>query len=221
MIDRGIFFDMVRETLFGGALAQTQVDGLNALLDYFEVFFLETGHDDLRPLAYMLATSHHETAETHQPIEEYGKGQGHDYGKPDPETGQTYYGRGYVQLTWRDNYARATESLHLGGDDHLVWHASRALDPAIAAQIMGQGMSEGWFTGKKLPDYFNATTDDPIGARRIINPDDKGPMIAGYHEDFLEALVAASVPLPAPPEPEPIEIKITIDSPVPVKVTIL
>jgi hypothetical protein len=34
-----------------------------------------------------------------QPIEEYGKGRGMPYGKPDPTTGQVYYGRGFVQLT--------------------------------------------------------------------------------------------------------------------------
>jgi len=34
-----------------------------------------------------------------QPIEEYGKGKGMKYGSPDPETGQTYYGRGFVQTT--------------------------------------------------------------------------------------------------------------------------
>jgi putative chitinase len=86
---------------------------------------------------------------------------------------------------------------------------------------MGEGMCAGWFTGKKLSDYFNDSYADPVGARKIINPDDKGPMIADYYDAFLEALTAATVPLPAPREPEPIEIKITIESPVPVKVTVL
>jgi putative chitinase len=220
VIDREIFFAKVRDSLFGGSLAQSQVDGLNSLLDYFEVFFLEAGRDDLRWLAYMLATSHHETGQTHQPIEEWGKGEGHDYGVEDPETGQTYYGRGYVQLTWRDNYCRATQNLKLAGGDDLEWHAARALDPVIAAQVMGDGMMAGWFTGKSLPQYFNETTDDPVGARLIINPDDKGELIAGYYADFLEALEAATAEL-TPPSPKPIEIKITIDSPVPVKVTVL
>ena len=53
---------------------------------------------DLRWLAYILATDYHETAYTMQPIEEYGKGAGYDYGEPDPVTGEIYFGTGLVQL---------------------------------------------------------------------------------------------------------------------------
>jgi putative chitinase len=131
---------------------------------------------------------------------------------------------GFVQLTWRDNYERATRELRLVGNDDLVWHADRAMAPEIAVEVMFSGMTEGWFTGKKLGDYFNSTKDDPIGARHIINPDDKGSLIANYHAHFLTALKvsAQSEPEPEPaPGPEEIEIKITIDSPVPVKVTVV
>ena len=62
-----------------------------------------------------------------QPIEEYGKGSTAAYGQPDPETGQTYYGRGFVQLTWRDNYARADQELDIGKDTGCEWHAERRL----------------------------------------------------------------------------------------------
>ena len=50
----------------------------------------------LRQTAYMLATAKHETANTFAPIEEYGKGKGLPYGKPDRKTGLVYFGRGYV-----------------------------------------------------------------------------------------------------------------------------
>jgi putative chitinase len=216
--DRKKYFDAVRKPIFGGGMTQGQVDGQEVLLSAREA--LEEAID-LRWFAYELATTFHETAATMQPIEEYGKGEGHEYGEPDPETGQCFYGRGFVQLTWADNYKRATENLQLTDDDDLYWHADRALDPVIAGNVMFWGMREGWFTGRKLGDYFNAMKDDPIGARQIINPDDKGSLIASYHASFLTALkVSAQSPEPAP-SPEEIEIVITIDSPVPVKVTVV
>jgi putative chitinase len=218
MFDRKIYFDAVRSSLFNGALNQTQVDGQNIILDRWE---LDAPSLDLRKLAYMLATTKHETASTMWPIEEYGKGEGHSYGERDAETGQTYYGRGFVQLTWRDNYARATDKLELRGDDDLEWHADRALDPEIATDVMFGGMGEGWFTGKKLGDYFSGTRDDPVGARQIINPDDKGPLVAGYHADFLAALKAATeAPAPKPPAPGEIVVQVAITAPPGVRVNV-
>lgn len=62
-IQRRYFFDSVRGSLFDGDLAQSQVDGLNTILDYAE----DEGCDD-RHLAYILATTFHETAQTMQPV---------------------------------------------------------------------------------------------------------------------------------------------------------
>jgi len=188
--DRTVYFDSVRASLFAGGMSQQQVDGQNAILDGWEAV---PSMDDLRWLAYMLATVYHECAKTMWPIEEYGKGAGMKYGKPDPETGQTYYGRGFVQLTWRDNYARATAKLGLTGDRDIEWHADRALDLDIASAVMFGGMSEGWFTGKHLGQYFSDSKDDPVNARAIINNDvsKMGQTVAGYHRKFLTALTAA------------------------------
>ena len=91
MIDRDHFFTSVRERLFNGVLSQQQVDGMNYLLDTWEEHF---GDEDIRWLAYALATAFHETAYTMQPIEEYGRGSGHDYGQPTGPHGECYYGRG-------------------------------------------------------------------------------------------------------------------------------
>lgn len=181
MIDRDEFFDTIRRTLFGGSLRQSQVDGINAILDTWES---RPDLTDLRWLAYMLATTKWETAHTMQPIEEYGKGRGHRYGEPDPSTGQTYYGRGYVQLTWRDNYAKMAA---ITGVD-LMGHPELALDPKIAALILFDGMKDGVFTGLGLLYFFNGTADDPVGARRIINGTDHAEDIATIHRAFLEAL---------------------------------
>ena len=92
MIERSVFFDLVRQDPFPGELNQGQVEGQDAILDAWESAFPD---GDLRWLAYALATTYHETSATMQPIEEYGKGEGSSYGKEDPETHQTYYGRGF------------------------------------------------------------------------------------------------------------------------------
>jgi putative chitinase len=181
MIDRQKFFAGVRANPFGGWMKQGQVDGCNAILESWEA---RPSFTDRRWLAYMLATAKHETAHTMQPIEEYGKGRGLAYGQPDPATGQVYYGRGYVQLTWKANYARMAA---LTGAD-LVNHPELALEPRLAALIMFEGMKGGLFTGVGLPRYFGATADDPVNARRIINGTDRAAEIAAIHAAFLVAL---------------------------------
>lgn len=220
--DRDKYFDAVRASLFNGSLSQQQVDGQNFKLSAWEA---NPRSPDLRHLSYAFATSFHETAKKMWPIEEYGKGNGKPYGKTDPETGQKYFGRGDVQLTWRDNYARATKKLELtGGTDDLEWHAARALDPTLSAEIMYSGMEEGWFTGKKLDDFFSETKNDPVGARIIINNDvsTMGKKIAGYHEKFLSALKASEITsglqtmvyriTVTAPEGVPIDIKVEKDT---------
>jgi putative chitinase len=222
--DREIYFDAVRGPLFGGSMTQGQVAGQESILLAWEENPLS---DDLRHLAYCLATTKHETANEMLPIEEYGKGAGQPYGVPDSETGQTYYGRGFVQLTWRENYARATEELDLSGDNDLEWHASGALVPEIAAEVMFRGMMEGWFRSPNtLPRFFNETTNDAYGAREIVNGDKHivpswsngvsiGRLIAGYHEDFLDALIVASQ------ETVPVDVvQIAIDVPANVRLEI-
>jgi hypothetical protein len=181
MIDRERFFTAVRANPFGGRMSQQQVDGCNAILDGWEA---RPEMSDPRWLAYMLATAKWETAHTMTPIEEYGRGAGRSYGVPDLQTGQVYYGRGYVQLTWKANYAKMAA---LTGTD-LVGHPELALEPKIAALILFEGMKGGLFTGRGLPAYFNDTTDDPANARRIINGMDHAEDIAAIHAGFLAGL---------------------------------
>lgn len=192
MINRKSFFQTIRTTLFKTGLKQKQVDGINAILDRWEASDLT----DLRWLAYMLATVYHETAKTMQPIEEYGKGAGYRYGKKIKRSGipyalpdKLYFGRGYVQLTWFENYE--TMGRLLGID--LLNNPELALHPGIAADIMFEGMTKGNshfgdFTGKSLENYFNDTKADWVNARRIINGTDKAELIAGYGKKFYEAL---------------------------------
>jgi putative chitinase len=198
MFDREIYFDKVRAKPFNGSLTQQQVDGQSAIIDRWEA---QTAMTDLRWLAYMLATTFHETAATMWPITEYGS-QSYLQSKPY----YPYIGRGFVQLTWEDNYRKATSKLGLSGSDDLVAYPDRALDLDIASDVMFYGMAEGWFTGKKLSQYFSASKNDPVNARAIINADvsTMGKKVAGYHDQFLAALNAAWVTAPPPdPEPEP------------------
>jgi hypothetical protein len=214
MIDRETFYDLVRSDPFPGSLDQGQVDGQNAILDAWESAFPD---GDLRWLAYCLATTYHETSATMQPIEEYGKGSGMAYGSPDPTTKQTYYGRGFVQLTWRDNYARADRELGLEGENSCEWHAENALRLDVASACLFEGMVEGWYRGDEdgrqtLERYFNEHVDDPFNAREIINGDRNavpswssgasiGELVASYHREFLAALEKAwseDEPVPGP-----------------------
>ena len=193
MFDRSIFFSRVRSSLFSGTLSQSQVDGMNYMLDVFE---RDYNWPDLRWLAYAFATAYHETAFTMQPIREYGS-QSYLQSKPY----FPYYGRGYVQLTWEDNYRKMGTKL---GINMLGNNMDRALEPEIAAEVMYAGMRDGDFTGRKLVNYFSSSVNDPVGARRIINGTDRAQTIAGYHEKFLKAFTDAKVstpPQPVPPTP--------------------
>jgi putative peptidoglycan binding protein/glycosyl hydrolase family 19 (putative chitinase) len=180
-INREHFFEVVREPLFKGSLKQSQTDGINGILDEWEANY---NTNDDRFLAYMLATTFHETAFTMKPIAEYGKGAGHPYGEPDAETGQTYYGRGFVQLTWKANYATFGKLLNVD----LVNNPDLAMDLKNATEIMFTGMLQGLFTGKKLATYFTADNSDWVNARKIINGLDQASAIAGYGTTFYSAI---------------------------------
>src|SRR6059058_1150065 len=94
--DRRIFFAEIRSTMFGGHLTQEQVDGISVIMDEWEAGYPK-GEGDLRKLGYILGTTWWETGKRMIPVHECGRGAGHSYGRPDPQTGQTYYGRGQVQ----------------------------------------------------------------------------------------------------------------------------
>lgn len=186
-MNRTVFFTCVRASLFGGSLQQSQVDGLNALLDYAET---RTTAIDLRQVAYIFSTAYHETARTMEPIAEYGCGAGHEYGQPDPETGECYYGRGYVQLTWKDNYAHQGDKCGMP----FVEEPDLVMEMTHAAHILFEGMLDGDFTGVSVGDYINETQCDYVNARRVVNGTDCADQIAAYALHFQEALLQATAP---------------------------
>lgn len=195
-MNRQTFISLITPALFSGRITQSQIEGIDFKLAAWE----KSGLTDIRWLAYMLATSYHETAKTMQPIEEYGKGRGKPYGqklrhdrKPYTFPDKLYYGRGDVQLTWYENYEAMGKLLGIP----LLEQPELALVPEISAKIMIEGMTRGKsnrgdFTGVSLENYFNATKDDPVHARRIINGLDQAQKIAVHYYKFLEALKKAS-----------------------------
>ncbi|MDF7810684.1 glycoside hydrolase family 19 protein [Hymenobacter sp. YC55] len=185
------FYDHIRLKLFSGRLNTKQVTGIEAIGDYYH-----SKYKDLESLAYIFATVYHETAKTFEPIREYGHGAKYDYGKqlkmgkgpgkrvPYTHPVQFYYGRGFVQLTWYENYDRVGQLI---GKD-LLNNPDLLLTLGVSVKVLVEGMVGGWFTGRKLADYFAGPKADALNARRIINGMDQAKLIAGYYDIFLDAL---------------------------------
>lgn len=144
-------------------------------------------------LAYVLATAYWETARTMRPVREYG---GEKYLRA--KDYYPYVGMGYVQLTWRRNYEKA--SMELGVD--FVSNPRLLLEPKHAAKILVIGMVEGWFTGRKLSDYITLDRSDFIGARKIVNGTDKAAQIAKLAKTYDALLRGEGYGEEAPPWPD-------------------
>lgn len=109
-----------------------------------------------------------------------------DYAKPDPETGKSYYGRGWPQTTHKENYLRAGQMLGVG--DLFVWNPDLLLEREWAAKVLVFGMAKGIFTGRNLFRYLNSTQKDYLHARRIINGMDRAAIIKGTAERFEKCI---------------------------------
>lgn len=184
MNDLGAFFTYVRSKM--GGLRQEQVDGLSAVLKACE-------GSPLAHTAYMLATSWHETNATMQPVREaYWLSE--DWRKRHLRY-YPHYGRGYVQLTWEENYKSADAALakaELINPGDLLANPDLAMKPNIAAFIMRWGMDTGDFTGVKLsnvlPSNGMASRKQYMDARTIINGRDKADLIEDYAQIFERGL---------------------------------
>jgi putative chitinase len=217
-MDRSQFFATVRTTVFGGSLAQSQVQGIEAILDGCAAEQVA----DQRHVAYILATPMIETGGTYRPLVEnlnysaqglrrtfpkyfstqladaYAKqpqkianrAYANRMGNGDEASGDgwKFRGRSLCQITGRDNYAKFSRLL---GVD-LVGNPDLALQPDIAGKIIVVGMRDGLFTGKALRDYFTSSSSDWVNARRIINGLDRADDIARYGKLFNKALQDAA-----------------------------
>lgn len=82
-----------------------------------------------------------------------------------PGDGLRYKGRGYIQLTGKDNYARASKALY--GDDRLVRTPELVADPKVAAE------TSIWFWKHRVQPKVTDFTDTSA-ATKPINPGLKG-----------------------------------------------
>jgi predicted chitinase len=138
-------------------------------------------------LAYILATTVHESG-AGKYMEEIASGSAYegrrDLGNTHSGDGVRYKGRGYVQITGRNNYTNWSKKLGID----LVGNPELAERPEIAAKILVGGMKEGSFTGKGLNDYINGSKTDFVGARRIVNGTDKASTFAATAQAILNAM---------------------------------
>lgn len=134
-------------------------------------------------MAYVLATAEHETGGTFRPVREAFFLR-NPVGYLRKLRYWPYYGRGYVQLTWHDNYAKYGEILGLD----LVGNPDLALEPPVANFILAHGLRHGSFTGKRLADYVRPGKTDFVGARRCVNGTDKAHRVAQLAWKHLKVL---------------------------------
>lgn len=192
------FYDSLRASF--GPLKQNQVDGIEHLLKATEGL-------SLAHRAYILATAWHETGPTSSDLHmtprreiwgpttaQKGYEGRKDLGNTEPGDGKRFAGRGYVQITGRHNYTKASAVVMRD----LVNNPDLALDPDLAAKIMVNGMTQGWFTGKRLSDFQSY-----VNMRRVVNGMDKADLIAGYADKFEAALRAIPAAPEAPQTPQP------------------
>lgn len=201
-MNKELFWEKIRASkIFGATISQSEVDNVEFILDA-----MTKANWGIAWMAYGLATAYHETATTMQPIRERGN---YDYfenlygingknptrakamGNTQVGDGAKYCGRGFVQLTWKNNYLLAGDAIKID----LVANPELAMIPHHAAVIMCDGMEQGWFTGKGLKHYLLktgiASKDQFIAARKIINGTDKADKIAQYAIIFQECLRGA------------------------------
>lgn len=211
-MDRKAFYDNARASLFHGVLTHSQVTGIESILDFWENPPVKPDGEFARDwairtegwLAYMLATVFHETAQKMEPISEYGDDAyftKHYDNRSDlgngPGDGPRFKGRGFVQLTGRNNYNRMTSVVRhfYPTAPDFTESPESARVPMYAAVIMFDGMFTGLFTGKALKNYIGdpakGQTVDYVGARHIINGTDRAQLIAGYAQKFEAALTAS------------------------------
>ena len=194
------FFDAIRPIMKNGRLTVPQVRAFEAIISECSAQDLTLEHT-----AYVMATAYHETGGRMEPVREgfastdagarkavanlFKRGIiSRDYAQPE-SNGRSYYGRGLVQLTHLDNYAKTGHQL---GFD-LVSFPDHMLDLNVSVEAMVWGMKTGAYRGKSLEDmlpYSNPTPVEWAAARGIINGDVRknGALVGGYADMFYKAL---------------------------------
>ena len=102
---------------------------------------------------------------------------------------QAYYGRGYVQLTWWSNYAKA--GVALGRGLSLLLDPELVKDPQVAYELMAHGMRTGFgfANGHKFTNYFSGKSRNYKGARAMVNGNSHDAEIAEVAKKFEKILL--------------------------------
>ncbi|MGL5075878.1 MAG: glycoside hydrolase family 19 protein, partial [Waterburya sp.] len=129
-------------------------------------------------IAYVLATAEMESGM--KPIREFRGSRLTSDQEKYWHTG--YYGRGFIQVTWRGNYQKVGKKLGID----LISNPDLLLDYTIATKSLVLGMRDGWYTGKKLGHY--APTDF-WNMRMIVNPGEV--LYRSYHHRNLKFVESA------------------------------
>lgn len=190
-MNRANFYKALRKSGIPGfsKLSQSQVDGIEGILNAFEV----TGDGRIKTLAYGLATARREVGSGMVPVREgfkktdaearaYVKKHGYPYAKE--INGHVYYGRGDVQLTWFDNYK----------NEGIEDNPDKALEPKWAAELLFKGLLDGRWNkaGKGIAFYLPTEgPDDLKNARRTVNITDHWEEIADYYRRFILVITEA------------------------------
>lgn len=202
-----LFWNGLRQDVFGGKMTQGVVDTVNIIVDTYYGEYINRGDPD--HLAYILATAYHESYHATLnpewlPVREgfaksnagaisavtklYNQGRIRvNYALPEAN-GNSYYGRGYAQITWLRNYIKMGK--RIGVD--LEKYPDLALERSVAAKLLVIGSVEGLYTGKSLFDYdLKDSLFDAYNARRVINGLDKADKIERDYERVYGAILKA------------------------------
>lgn len=160
-----------------GKLDEIQEQSIKDIVQAFKMY----GDGDTKKLAYILATAKHES--NFRPIKERRAKptQTEVYKLQNKYWSTGYFGRGFVQLTWKNNYKKMSD--FLGVD--FVQNPDLVLNSKYAAKILVYGMMQGSFTRKKLGMYINRNLSDYYHARKVVNGLDRAERIKNYTLDFL------------------------------------
>ena len=220
-MNRTAFFASIRKNPFGGSLTQSQVTGIDAILDECD----KQGVTDLRHVAYILATPMIETGGSFEPVTEslnysveslrskfpnrisasdalkYGRNAQHSANQE--MIGNIIYGGewgkknlGNTQPGDGFRYRGRGLSQVTGRRLYEIFgYADKPDEMAhikASAYAMVKAMKEGIFTGVKLSDFINTTKEDWNGARKTVNGTDRSADIASHAKTFYAALKGAT-----------------------------
>lgn len=218
-INRRIFFLQFKKLILKGeAMTQSRVDALDDFMDCIEK---DTYIGSVYYMSYILATTYLETAWSFRPIKEIGgnayftrmywdnRSKARVLGNLSAEDAVNYCGRGFVQITGRNNYVKMTKSIRkcrpdiveafekrTGQTFDLVKFPTQTMAIDIAYAIITLGMAQGIFTGKKLSHYLSDTKNDfknYKSSRKIVNGTDRDDDIANLAVKFESILLLSNV----------------------------